>query len=187
MQCEGGCDQAVNSRYQHWSTSDADYWCPPLAFQREKHVSGVLDPNITFITMGVEDKITVSQPKDGVTRTGERIYVAGPMRGYEKSNFPAFDVARDKLLALGHEVVSPADLDRARGITEDDEDAVGATFAEAMRIDTVALLCCTGVFFIKGWKPSVGAKYENAVSNKLNISIDFDDDAEPGEVVISVA
>lgn len=44
-----------------------------------------------------------------------KFYIAGPMRGLPFFNFPAFDSARDRLLALGHEAVSPADIDRANG------------------------------------------------------------------------
>ncbi len=44
-----------------------------------------------------------------------KIYIAGAMRGKDKYNFPAFDAARDKLLALGYWPVNPADLDREVG------------------------------------------------------------------------
>lgn len=43
------------------------------------------------------------------------IYIAGKMRGVPYYNFPAFDAARDRLAALGFEVISPADMDRAAG------------------------------------------------------------------------
>lgn len=42
-------------------------------------------------------------------------YVAGPMRGIKNFNFPAFDAARDALLAKGYHVISPADIDRNAG------------------------------------------------------------------------
>jgi len=43
-------------------------------------------------------------------------YIAGPMRGYRFFNFPAFDEARDRGIALGYNIISPADLDRANSI-----------------------------------------------------------------------
>lgn len=43
------------------------------------------------------------------------VYVAGKMRGVPYYNFRAFDAARDRLLKLGFEVLSPADMDRAEG------------------------------------------------------------------------
>lgn len=45
----------------------------------------------------------------------KRVYIAGRMRGVPLFNFPAFDAARDRLEALGIEVLSPADMDRAAG------------------------------------------------------------------------
>ena len=45
----------------------------------------------------------------------KRVYIAGRMRGLPLFNFPAFDAARDRLEALGIEVLSPADMDRAAG------------------------------------------------------------------------
>lgn len=46
----------------------------------------------------------------------KKIYIAGPMRGHELYNFPAFDAAEARLRRLGYDVVNPAALDRARGI-----------------------------------------------------------------------
>ncbi|MFA6690339.1 MAG: DUF4406 domain-containing protein, partial [Sphaerochaetaceae bacterium] len=44
------------------------------------------------------------------------VYIAGKMRGITYYNFPAFDAARDRLTALGFEVLSPADMDRKAGL-----------------------------------------------------------------------
>lgn len=41
------------------------------------------------------------------------VYIAGPMRGVEDFNFPAFDAARDRMVRSGFNVISPADIDRA--------------------------------------------------------------------------
>ena len=41
-----------------------------------------------------------------------KIYLAGPMTGYDKFNFPAFDFWFDFLTQAGHSVFSPADNDR---------------------------------------------------------------------------
>jgi hypothetical protein len=46
-------------------------------------------------------------------RSDQFVYIAGPMRGYDKFNFPAFDAARDRFTAMKWHVISPADIDRA--------------------------------------------------------------------------
>ena len=42
------------------------------------------------------------------------IYVAGPMRGFENYNYPAFDRQTRVLRAQGWDVVNPADMDRTQ-------------------------------------------------------------------------
>jgi hypothetical protein len=42
-----------------------------------------------------------------------RIYVAGPMTGYEHDNAPAFERAATMLRAQGHDVVTPIELNAA--------------------------------------------------------------------------
>lgn len=41
-----------------------------------------------------------------------KIYLAGPMTGYEYFNFPAFDFWSERFTAKGEQVFSPADHDR---------------------------------------------------------------------------
>lgn len=41
-----------------------------------------------------------------------KVYLSGPMRGYENFNFPAFDAAAAYLRGHGHEVFNPAEKDR---------------------------------------------------------------------------
>jgi hypothetical protein len=48
------------------------------------------------------------------------VYIAGPMRGVERFNFPAFDAARDQFVKLGFNVISPADIDRYANPNADD-------------------------------------------------------------------
>lgn len=42
-----------------------------------------------------------------------RLYVAGPMTGYEKENAPAFQAAAEFLRKQGHDVVTPIELNAA--------------------------------------------------------------------------
>ena len=97
-----------------------------------------------------------------------RIYIAGPMRGYRNYNFPAFDAARDHLVGLGHEVTSPADLDRAAGFVTEHEGCVELTDAfsihKALRQDLAVITSCDAVAFLPGWEASAGSLAERRVA-----------------------
>ncbi len=96
------------------------------------------------------------------------LYVAGPMRGYALWNFPAFDDARDRLLGLGYSVISPADLDRERGFEEQMTTFDGSGFAIAMEYDIRAILIADGIYFLRGWEDSTGAKIAMKEDRKVN-------------------
>lgn len=97
-----------------------------------------------------------------------RIYVAGPMRGRERYNFPAFDAARDALEADGWEVVSPADIDRRYGFdpatlpADHDWNGMpeGMDYEVCMSRDLLALMTCDAIALLPGWNNSVGARRE---------------------------
>ena len=84
-----------------------------------------------------------------------RIYIAGPMTGYENYNFPAFDIARDRLKNLGHEPISPADMDRDLGY---EPDAAGAIdnfdYKAAIKRCCVAVCDADAVYLLNGWTAS---------------------------------
>lgn len=89
------------------------------------------------------------------------VYIAGPMRGHSIFNFPAFDSARDALNALGHTVISPADLDRAAGF--DPQTGAEPTNDELRGMltrDMAAVLASDAVVLLPGWYTSLGADAE---------------------------
>ena len=99
--------------------------------------------------------------------THGRIYIAGPMRGVESWNFPAFDAARDLLVAAGWEVVSPADLDRAGGIVETTRVLPSGFVPAALRRDVAAIATCEAVAFLPGFERSEGAQFERRVGRSF--------------------
>jgi len=111
----------------------------------------------------------------------KRIYCAGPMRGYEKWNFPAFDRNAEFLASMGYETVSPADLDRQMGFDENDDTVVfgEAEFHEAMIRDYEAILRCDAIAFIPGWEKSTGAALERSFANRLKLEM-YRVDADAG-------
>lgn len=85
------------------------------------------------------------------------------MKGYEHWNFPAFDAARSYLGQLGWSVVSPADLDRAAGFTEDTKEMPPGFLQEAIRRDFAAITSCDAIAFLAGWEYSTGAQLERQI------------------------
>lgn len=100
-----------------------------------------------------------------------KLYVAGPMRGYPLFNFPAFDAATEELRKRGHEVISPAELDRQVGFDETSGSLEGFDFHAAMRRDIEALLEVDGIALLPGWRRSSGVATELAVARALGLRV----------------
>jgi len=101
------------------------------------------------------------------------IYIAGPMRGAEFYNFPAFDAAKERLEKQGWEVVSPADMDRSidglnpAQLPADTDWQIfpgGVDFQECVTRDIEAVRSCDAIFMLMGWEHSFGAIAERAVA-----------------------
>lgn len=83
-----------------------------------------------------------------------RLYLIGKMRGEPQWGFPAFDAAKEALVAQGFDVISPADLDRAAGF-DGNATAMPANFlCDAMKRDLTALIDCDGVALLPRWEKS---------------------------------
>lgn len=173
----------------------ADRWAETEAvFTGDELVAGeaieVSDPaQIQVFTHGGDafvgdcDHTKAEQPREPV------FYVAGPMRGYPEANFPAFDEARDRGIALGYGIISPADMDRVNGIdgTEGDEEYSGADMArQFVTRDTAALLSLRaelgdGIALLPGWERSTGATAEFFVARWLGLRVVSAVDFQPIE------
>lgn len=106
-------------------------------------------------------------------------YIAGPMRGYPRFNFPAFDEARDLGIRLRYNMISPADMDRNSGFHETNPPsaaegaAMTRTFVER---DTKALLSLRaengdGIALLPGWEKSTGALAEFFIARWLGLKV----------------
>lgn len=111
-----------------------------------------------------------------------KAYIAGPMRGIERYNFPAFDHAADWLIAQGWDVINPASLDRAIGVSGYTDPLPEGFMHGAMKRDFAAILTCDALVFLPGWEQSVGAKAERFVAEQIGLRF-FHVDLETGEVV----
>ncbi|MCC6425666.1 MAG: DUF4406 domain-containing protein [Phycisphaerales bacterium] len=109
----------------------------------------------------------------------QRFYLSGPMRGYPKFNFPAFDAAAMAGRAKGYKVMSPADMDRELGHTENDTLEEINTPANQRRFagrDCAALLALEaekgdGIALLPGWERSTGAVAELALARWLGLRV----------------
>jgi hypothetical protein len=98
-------------------------------------------------------------------------YIAGPMRGHPLYNFPAFDAASIHLRAYGHDIISPADMDREHGFDPATSEFSEADYEAAMARDMAAIEKCDGIYLLRGWERSAGARREVAKAIELGLSI----------------
>lgn len=127
-----------------------------------------------------------------------RVYIAGPMRGYPQFNFPAFFEAEEEVMvALGAdvglartevEIFNPArrDLDHhgpdvMDSDTGDLEELAekGITFdlRSALSADTDFITRrATHIYMLKGWENSSGARAERALAQALGLEVMYQEE-----------
>lgn len=119
----------------------------------------------------------------------KKVYIAGPMTGYDRFNFPAFDTAAYTLRKQGLVVFSPADNDRALLEkdsswlpSEDDHlddwrtwSTPGAPSLRRMLGDDLHWIAmyADSIYMLKGWERSNGARAEHALAVALGLEITY--------------
>lgn len=94
-----------------------------------------------------------------------KVYLAGPMRGYERYNFPAFEEAAKELRDVPIEVLSPAEHDLERGFDPDlSLEENNFSMEASMEWDLAAVLESDAVVVLPGWQKSTGVGHEVAVA-----------------------
>ena len=88
------------------------------------------------------------------------IYLAGPMRGHDNYNFPAFDAAAAFMRDFGYTVISPAEHDRSLGFDETRNSLEGFDLGAALEWDLQQVRECDWVLLLPGWSLSTGANAE---------------------------
>jgi|TARA_R110001583_G_scaffold77308_2_gene210558 hypothetical protein len=111
------------------------------------------------------------------------IYIAGPMRGIEDFNFPAFDRQAQVLGKQGWKVINPAEMDRQDGLPcsgpmeydpainyEDRE-----FMRDALKRDMVAICDeCTAMYMMSDFETSRGARAEWHLAKALGLEIYYE-------------
>jgi Domain of unknown function (DUF5664)/Domain of unknown function (DUF4406) len=97
-----------------------------------------------------------------VKASGAKVYISGPMTGYEDRNFPAFRDEHRRLASHGYEVLDPSE--NFGGVTD-------LPRSRYMREDIAHVLEAQWVSVLPGWSGSKGARLEVALALELGIPV----------------
>lgn len=87
-----------------------------------------------------------------------KLYIAGPMTGLPKMNYPTFEEAAKKLIEAGYEVISPRDYNIIEWIP-------------GMKRALHDVVDANGIAVLDNWKSSRGATLELYIAEQLEIPI----------------
>lgn len=114
-----------------------------------------------------------------------RLYLAGPMRGYPKFNFEAFQAEAARLREVGFEIVSPAEMDVQDGMDFTSEETAEASVRRRLdgspdedyylERDFTAIKTCEGIVLMPGWEKSAGVKREIYYAISLGLLVYTED------------
>jgi len=121
-------------------------------------------------------------------KRGDRVYLAGAMRGVPYWNWPAFRVGAAMLREAGYEVVSPVELDDAEEVgpppadgKAEDNGKVGHYLAR----DVAKLAECDGVVVLPGGSTSRGVQAELAFAEAIDLPWEHFLDLLPSDSKVS--
>lgn len=91
------------------------------------------------------------------------IYISGAITG--DSQYKAkFQKAKKELEAKGHSVINPAEFDLPEG----------ASWEDYMKRDLAWLCGCDGIYMLKDWRQSRGAKLEHDLAQTLKMQVRYE-------------
>lgn len=117
--------------------------------------------------------------------TTRKLYIAGPMTGFDYFNYPAFYESHKKLVRIlrGHniDIVSPAHNDDGSRISPPVPE-----YAEAhdfyLRQALHKLVDCHAIYLLPGWSKSSGARIECRIAVALGMEVYLDNESEIGDL-----
>lgn len=121
-------------------------------------------------------------------------YLAGPMSGIDKFNFPAFDAAAADLRERGWQIASPAEMDdaavREAALAADGSPgSAPGSWEEFLARDIQTVCRVPAVIVLPGWEGSKGATFEVDVARRLAKPVlrypDLEPVAESSEVRVT--
>jgi len=114
--------------------------------------------------------------KDKAKRVSEkinttlRIYISGPMTGYENSNYLEFNRVAEEIKDLGFEPINPVELGTGiekLNITD------GEKYKKYMRADIKGMMDADLILMLEGFKYSRGAMIEKTLAEYIEIPVLF--------------
>jgi hypothetical protein len=92
-----------------------------------------------------------------------KIYISGAITG--DSNYKAkFEKAKKDLETSGYRAVNPAEFELPEG----------ATWEDYMKQDLALLLKCDGIYMLKDWRQSRGARIEQFLAKELKMQVQYE-------------
>jgi hypothetical protein len=91
-----------------------------------------------------------------------KVYIAGKITDAHDENRPAFAAAAADWRAMGHEVVTPHEVNAG---------AADMSYAACFRRDIDVLLTCDAIAMLPGWHKSPGARAEREVARLCGLVI----------------
>ena len=107
-------------------------------------------------------------------RSQTKIFIAGPMRGYENYNFKKFDYTEEILKGLGFEVVNPARI--SRKFKEVDVNSDIAVYNKMVDMQQEAERTCNAILLLDGWQWSKGVALEVQTAAELGMQFLLESD-----------
>ena len=104
----------------------------------------------------------------------KKVFIAGPMRGYEKYNFPKFDKIEKILKDNGVECVNPGRI--SRKFKEKDVNSDIAVYNEMVRLQQEAERTCNAILLLDGWQHSKGVALEVKTAAELRMQFLLESD-----------
>ena len=95
-----------------------------------------------------------------------KLYIAGPMSGYDDLNYPLFNGVAKLLRDADWEIVNPAEFEPnlPEGLS------FNARHAIFLREDFAELATCSGIVLLPGWADSTGANCELFVAQMIDLA-----------------
>lgn len=101
-----------------------------------------------------------------------KIYIAGPIAGTTDFVY-RFGVARGEVGLMGYQPVCPLELN---GVDENSRLEDSTSRRRYLINDIHALLECDGIYLLRGWEHSRGARLEKLIADGLGLIILYQDD-----------